>query len=442
MTVQPELRTAPSDVAEEPYAPRRVAWRMAAIFCLAGFISYVHRLILSVLVDPIRHDLAISDSQLSLLQGAAFAVIYVFAGLAFGRMADVLQRRRVLIAGTTVWCLGTLACGAAPSYALLFAGRVLVGVGESALTPAAVSMIADTFPPHRRGTAIGIFLMGTVLGGPAAITIGGVLLQLAQNGAFRSLPLIGAFAPWRLVLVVVGISGLLVPLLVLTLREPRRRGGLATASLATGLQRMLLQRGVLIPLYLAMGLLSIGDYGLWSWVPALLSRRFAWTPAEIGICFGIVTAVAGVTGSIAGGTISDWADRRRGVPGRLTASLAAAAAAILSAAAIAIPAASMVVLGLGLWTFLSAVSAIGGIAAVQEVVPAENRGTGMSLVAFCNTLLGLGFGPTLVAVTTERVYGQPTSVGFAVATVVVPAAVIASILFARARRAARQAAAV
>lgn len=411
---------------------------MAAVFCFAGFSLYVHRLILSVLVDPIRHDLHISDSELSVLQGAAFAVVYVFSGLAFGRMADVWRRRRILVAGTAAWSLGTLACGAAASFGLLFAARCLVGIGESALTPAAVSMIADSFPERRRGTAIGLFLMGTVLGGPAAITIGGVLLQSAQNGAFRALPVVGTLSPWRAVLVLVGVSGFLVPLLVLGLREPRRRGVVTTVSLAAGLRRMATQRGILVPLYLAMGVITIGDYGLWSWIPALLSRRFAWTPAEIGVAFGVITAVAGVTGSLAAGIISDWAERRGGVRGRLRASLAGGVLAIVAAALVALPSAWMVLLSLGLWTFCSSMAVIGGIAAVQQVVPAENRGTGMSLVAFCNTLLGLGFGPTLVALATEHVYGRPTAVGYAMATVVVPAAAIATILFARAQYAARE----
>ena len=114
----------------------------------------MHRLVLGVLVQPLSHDLMLSDTQVSLLQGAAFAAIYVIAGLPLGRLADRGRRRDMVVVGSMVWSVGTLLCGFSPSFIWLFGARCIVGVGEATLAPAAASMIADAFKPHERGTAL------------------------------------------------------------------------------------------------------------------------------------------------------------------------------------------------------------------------------------------------------------------------------------------------
>jgi predicted MFS family arabinose efflux permease len=409
----------------------RAAWT-TAVFCLAALVSYTDRLILSALVDPIRASLHISDSAVSLLQGAAFALVYVVAGLFLGRMADRHHRLAILISGVTLWCFGTIAAAFAPSFGALFAARIAVGIGEAALAPAAVSIIADTVAPQRVGTAVGVFLMGTVLGGPVSISTGAFMLGLANAGAFTGWPVVGHLAPWRAVLALVGAAGLVVPLLMLTLREPWRRSVTVAPGLGHTLTALVSDRAVLIPTYLAMGLLSVGDYGLLSWVPSVLSRRFALPPEQISWMFGLVTVAAGVAGSVAGGAGSDWAARRGSTLGRLRFSLAAAAVAAVAAGMIAVADQRAVLVGLAAWTLFSSVAAISGIAAIQELVAGDSRGVGIALVAFCNTLLGLGLGPTLVALVTDHVFADPVAVGVAVSLVVVPASLAALVLFARA----------
>ncbi|WP_129780858.1 MFS transporter [Peristeroidobacter soli] len=428
MNVQSTAVPLGNDTATYPSAAR--GWWMVAVFCLAAFVSYTDRLILSALFDPLRADLGISDAQVSLLQGAAFVVIYVLAGLPLGRLADRGRRRSLLLFGAITWCLGTAYCGMAPDFWSLFVGRLIVGIGEAALAPAGVSMLADSIPPERRGTAIGIFMMGTVVGGPAAVAIGGILLGAAETGALSSLPLIGEAAPWRIVLVVVGICGLIVPLLFLTLREPARTGTTGhDMPLSQVVSRFVRDWRLFVPLYLGMALLSVGDYGLFSWVPASLSRRFAWSSEQIGTLMGAITAVAGVTGSLAAGALSDAAARRGGTRARLGLVAAGALVAAFGASLVAVNHPGFVLAGLGLWTFASALGGIGGIAALQEIVPNELRGVSMSVLAFCNTLLGLGFGPTAVALVTERGFGEPAAVGTAISVVVAPAGLISCLLF-------------
>lgn len=415
------------------YPSPRSRWWMVAIFALAGLMSYTHRVVLSVLVDPIREDLSIGDSQVSLLQGAAFAIVYVLAGLPLGRLADRTVRIRLTMAGATVWSVGTILCGMAGGFWALFGARMLVGVGEAALAPAAVSMISDAFPAEQRGRAVGVFLTGMVAGGPTAVALGGWLLASADGGAFASLPVIGAMAPWRVVLTIIGALGLLVPALALSAAEPARREVARQGTIPLGevVRLFTAQRGVLVPLYLGLALLSIGDYGLLSWLPTLLSRRFGMSPAQVGALFGLVSACGGIIGSLAGGVLADAAERFGGTRARLWAVAAACMLAAIGAGLVSFPSSTAALVGLGVWTFASNLAGAAGTAALGTVVPNEIRGVSISLMAFCNTLLGLGLGPTLVALTTERVYADPVAVGLAMTTIVLPAAVLGAFMFAR-----------
>lgn len=416
--------------------PGRVqAWWMVAIFCIAGFVSYVDRMILSVLVEPVQRDLGIGDAQTSLLQGAAFAIVYVFAGLPLGILADRKTRRNLVILGSIVWTSGTLLCGLAPTFGMLFAARILVGVGEAALAPAAASMISDSFPSHLRGTALGVFMMGMVVGGPGSVGIGGALLSSAQHGVFNGFPLLANLADWRIVLVLVGLAGFVIPILSLTVREPVRQERESEASIAAVVAHVRAERVLLLSLLVGVALLSVGDYGLYSWVPSTLTRKFGWSPDKIGGYFSLITTVTGIAGAVLGGGLSDAAAKRFGEASRYKVAAGAALVGAVAAAFVAGPRPEHVLFGLGLWTLASSFGAIGGIAALQHVMPNEMRGIAMSFVAFCNTLLGLGLGPTIVASVTEFGFKRPDAVGLAIAIVVVPASILSLCLFFVARRA-------
>jgi MFS family permease len=356
-------------------------------------------------------------------------VIYVLASLPMGRLADRVNRKRLVITGATFWTLGATLCGLAPNFTCVLAARFLIGISEATLVPAAVSMIADAFATHRRGTAFGVFGMATVLGGPIGISIGGFLLNLANGGAFASWPFIASLAPWRTVLLLFGIAGLVAPLILLSVREPQRLEGIEPTQRGSASSFFSRHGRVLIPLYLGCGLLAVGDYGLISWAPSVLSRRFHWRPDEIGLAFGFITAAAGIAGSISGGTLSDFAERRKGLIGRFQVCSLAAAAAVCAALAVCGPSAYLVLAGVGLWVLISTIGGIGGLVAIQSAVPNQYRGISASVFTFCNTLLGYGCGPTLVALVTERAFRAPEAVGYAISAVVAPGAAIAAMLF-------------
>jgi MFS family permease len=426
----------------ETWPPPARAWSVVGLFCIAAILSYTDRQILGLLVDPIRADLRISDTQVGVLQGIAFAIVYSVAGLPLGRLADLVQRRRVILTGVALWSAGTLLCGYANSFWILFAGRLIVGVGEAALAPAATSMIADMFPTARRGTAIGLFAMGMVIGGGAAISIGGAVLGLAARGGFAGVPLLGALAPWRAVLVLLGLSGLPMLALLALVREPaRHRTDVPIAGEAETLGAILRQlgtvRGALVPLVLGCALMSVGDFAMLSWAPALLARRYLLTPEAIGFALGTPIVLSGALASLGGGAISDRLARRQGPAGRLLfAAISAAIALPFALIALAISA-NQVIVAVAAWSLFSTCAGIVGMTAIQEIVPNRARGLSASFIAFGNIMLGLGGGATLVGFVTDHVFGDPLSVGRSLTLVVLPAGAFAILLFFLASRAAR-----
>ncbi|HTV95882.1 MAG TPA: MFS transporter [Steroidobacteraceae bacterium] len=410
-------------------------WWLLAVLFVTAIVSYSDRLILSVLVDPLRTDLGLTDGEVGLLQGPAFTLVYVFTALPFGRLADRFDRRRLLLAGAVIWCAATVLCGLAPTARVFLVGRLLLGVGEAALIPTALSLIGDAFPAERRGFPLGVFLLASVIGGPFGITLGGVLLSLAQGGSFAAWPLVGTLAPWRAVLVSAGTMGLIGPLLILTLAEPPRGRLQEGTDFAATLRHFLADRRRLVPLYAGLALLSIGDYGLVSWVPTALTRVFAWRPDQVGITFGILTASTGVAGSLLGGWIADLAAARGGDHARLIVSFAGALLAVGAAAAISRGEAGFVLFGLGCWIFAATIGEVSAVAVIQDVIPAQFRGTAFAILTFTNTLVGLGGGPTLIAAATDHIYRSPAAVNRAISLVGVVAGVCACALFVTARRA-------
>src|SRR3546814_6660692 len=170
---------------------------------LASGLSFLDRLVLALLIDPIRADLGLTDSEVSLLAGAAFWTCSVGFAFAFGRWVDLRGRRNAVVAGIGLWSRATAACGFANSFGKMFAARAAVGVGEASLNPAAYSMIADYFPPERRGFAMAIYACGASIGGGLAVLLGGLVVQWAMDTR-PCLPLMCDVAPWPIVFVEVG----------------------------------------------------------------------------------------------------------------------------------------------------------------------------------------------------------------------------------------------
>jgi MFS family permease len=369
--------------------------------------------VLSLLVDPIRADLGISDTQVSLLLGTAFAVVYGVAGVPLGYLADRTSRRNLIFGGVLVWSIGTLGCGLSHSFGQLFAGRLVVGLGEAVLSPAAISLISDYFPPSRRGTAVGCFLSGIAMGIGASILIGGGVLHLVQLGALANTPF-ATQAPWRLVLLVIGAPGLLWALAILAIREPARRStdvprAVASATEAGGWRATRWAR--VIPIYVVVAIASLVDNAVGAWAPTLLTREFHMDRAQVGVELGILLTAAFGGGVLAGGWLADRAGLRGGWSRKLLVCLIAGALILPVAAAINAAQVTIVLLCVPAYFALSGIVTACGFSAILDVVPNRSRGLAMSISFFLNVAVGGAVGPTAVALASDHVFGSEAGLG-------------------------------
>ena len=213
----------PSAASTQPWPSSAQAWYLIAVLMVAYVLSFIDRVVLALLVGPIRAEFGVNDTAMSILYGFGFAIFYTTLGVPIARLADRFNRRNIIAAGIFFWSLMTAACGVTRSYWELLLARIGVGVGEAALSPAAFSMIADSFPEKKLGRALSVYTIGLPMGVGLALIIGGVVVQFAATAPPVVLPLFGQLSAWHLVFIVVGLPGLLVAAWMMTLPEPVRR---------------------------------------------------------------------------------------------------------------------------------------------------------------------------------------------------------------------------
>jgi MFS family permease len=404
------------------------AWMMLVILSVTVIVAFTDRQILSLLVEPVKSDLGLTETRFSLVQGLAFAASYSTGALLMGRLADVFNRRNLLMAGIALWTIATVGCGYSHSFQTLFVNRVLVGIGEAVLAPVAISMISDSFPRTRRGLAVGVFFMSITVGIASAITFGGALIHAVEAGVLRRLPVIGGLSSWRASLVILIVPGVLLLALLAAMREPTRHGGAdARQSLFPRLspgEARSLQR-VVLPLCIGMSVVAVGEYTSLSWAPALLMRVYGWTTGDVASGFGVSVAVAGAGGALLGGFLGDRYSRSYGPRSRVLLALVAAVGALIGAFVGFARSASTVVMMVCLLEFCSSMVVASCTTAVQEIVPVKIRALAVALVSFGSAILGMGFGVVGAAVLTEHVYRDPAAVGLSISTIVIPSALVA-----------------
>ncbi len=401
--------------ARDGASPGR-SWYMLAVLIAAYILAFVDRQILGILVQPLEHDLHVSDTQVSLLQGLSFAGFLALSGLPIGRLIDTKRRVTVAAAGIAAWSLATAASAFAQSFNTLVFCRSFVAIGEATLTPAAHSMISDSFPQRRLGLALGVFGIGSYIGSGAALLIGPVVMAMQQKGPLV-LPLLGAIRPWQSVFLVIGLPGLLIAGWMATLREPPR-GSAHTAHPALGEAWHYFWtdgRSILL-LNVSAAFTAMAVYAMSAWIPTYLIRSFGWTALEAGAAYGSIVIACGIAGTIAGGAAGDFAVARGLAAGRpIIMALASLCAAPCAFAAMLAPNASFSVAMLVPVAFLSSMSL--GIlpSAQQAIVPGQLRGVTAALGVLMVNLIGLGCGPTVVAVITDFVLHDPLLLRYALA---------------------------
>ncbi|MGH9937465.1 MAG: MFS transporter, partial [Blastocatellia bacterium] len=218
-----ETNQASAATSQTTESSLKYAWYVVFVLMVCLTLSFIDRQILSLLVGPIKRDLGISDTRIGLLQGLAFALFYTLMGLPVGWLVDRYSRRTIIAAGVFFWSLMTALCAVAGNFWSLFAARLGVGVGEATLGPAAMSLTSDYFPKEKLGGALSVYAMGIFIGSGLALIVGGTVVSAVAGMPAVTLPIIGEIASWRLTFLIVGAPGLLVGLLVYTVREPLRR---------------------------------------------------------------------------------------------------------------------------------------------------------------------------------------------------------------------------
>lgn len=410
------------------------AWATVALLFLASIVSVIDRTLLSIVVDPIKGELGVTDVQIGLLQGIAFGLFYATMGVWLGLVADRTNRRNLIIVGILLWSLATVGGGLAANFGQFFVSRMLVGLGEASLAPAAISLIADLFEPGRRGRAIGCYLMGQALANGLSLTIAGYLLNAAGAGHFEHLGPLAALTPWRVVFVVCGLGGSLVGFAFFLTREPARGTPVQPRSITeqAGSAIRYILRGwrQFAGIYLGFAIYFLGAYGAGVWQVVMVSRQFGMSPAEVSILFGPFAIGLGLAGPLVGGSLIDWVVRRRGTYGLLWLLAVAPLLAVPSALAVLADSPRLAIILAASQSGCSAIVGSATLAYLQSAIPAEMRGFSVSLTGLMNTLLGNALGPMFVALVTERVLHDHAKVGWGILTVAVPAFCLSALLYA------------
>lgn len=401
--------------------PRPIyAWYVVVLLTLAYVVSMIDRQILSLLIEPVKRDLAINDTAFGLLHGFAFGLFYTLVGVPIAWLADRASRRNIIVVGVLLWSLMTAACGLARDFGTLFLARMGVGVGEAALSPSVLSMLADIFPRERLSTAVSLYTNGAYWGTGLALILGGAVVELVAGHPLTTLPLVGDVRSWQLTFFIVALPGLLLLPLLLTIREPLRRGTRAAGTIqAEGLAAFLRAHGsTIVGLYLGFALLVLITVTVFAWTPALFIRRFGWAAGEIGYAFGLVVLIAGTAGINLGGLLTDRLVRRGITDAPLRVGAAGAAAVTVLVAMMAnAPDARFAIAASALLVFTLAFPAGAGMAAIQMVVPNRLRARMSALFVLVSNLIAMLLGPPLVGVCTDYVFRDPAAIGAAMTLV-------------------------
>lgn len=419
------------------YVSSGYAWFVVAILMVAYVFSFVDRQILSLLVKPIRSDLGISDTQMSLLMGFSFAIFYTIMGIPLGRLADRKSRRGLIAAGIVMWSAMTALCGTARHYWQLLLFRVGVGVGEAALSPAAYSLITDYFPPGKRATAISVYSIGISLGSGIAFLLGGLVIKLVSGQDAIDLPLIGAIRPWQVVFLILGGTGIVFSLALLLVREPRRQGAVAGTDVPLGrvLAYLWQNRRTVLCHNIGFALLALCAYGSSAWTPTYFVRTHGWDAAQVGIVYGLVAMVFGAAGIVFGGLLTDrWLKQGVTDAAMRVGVWAAAGCLTIGSLYLLMPTGTLTAIALAPAVFFVSMPFGAAPAAIQEIVPNEMRGQASAVYMFVVSLIGLGLGPTAVAVITDFVFRDDNAVRWSMLIVSVAANLFAVILLLAGRR--------
>lgn len=363
------------------------SWYVLALLCVVYLMNFLDRTLIYILFPPIKKEMMLSDLQLALLGTTSFVIFYTALGIPFGRLADKVVRKRMIAVGLLVWSLFSGLTGFATGFWTIFACRVMVGVGEATLGPAAMSLLSDFFPKRMRATVQSIYSAGIPLGAAAAFFLGGTIAQMMG---------------WRWAFYMLGFPGIVLALMVLFIKEPPRGAGDADTQANTppstekvGLSSLLGNRTLVLH-HLGYAFFAVATNSLSIWVPTLLSRAYGMSLVAVGTMAGMSMLVAGGLSTAFGGYAADWfRERSKGGRMKFTA-LAAALCAPLWLTFLLSGNLSVMIACYVLLTGFGLIWLGPGAADVHDIVGPHLRGLGVGVYFFTVNIIGYGFGPPII----------------------------------------------
>lgn len=422
---------------ESAYPSPARAWGLVLLLTIAYAISFVDRQIISLLVGPIKADLGLSDFQIGLLMGLAFGLFYTLMGIPLGRVADKHNRRNLIVAGMSLWCLMTAASGLARNFFQLFLARTGIAVGEAALSPAALSMISDSFPEEKRTGPIGFYNSAIYIGSGLAMVLGGAIIHMATNSPPLNVPFFGELAPWQTTFFIVGIPGLAIALVIAFTREPTRKdllkgadGGAAVLSFKDVVTYLWKRKYIYAPIFIGMSVVAIANFMFLAWTPTLYERVHGWEIREISYSFGLITLILGPLGIFIGAQLGDYFASKDDNGGHAKAAFIGSV--FMVPGMIVTPVISnpqLALVGLALIPFGMAFITVNMVTGLLRITPNQLRGQTYAMFLLAISLSGTTLGPTLVGIITDFVFENEMMIGYSMLTVSLPTAFIASIAF-------------
>ncbi|WP_373885795.1 spinster family MFS transporter [Acinetobacter sp. TUM15071] len=401
-------------------------WYVVVICMLAYILSFVDRQILSLMIEPIKHDLMLSDTQFSLLQGLAFSLFYAFMGIPIAALADKKSRIKIISIGIAFWSLATAACGLSKNFAQMFLARLGVGAGEAALSPAFYSIVTDLFPKEKLGRALGLYAIGAFIGSGLAFLIGGYVISLLKNVDSVVLPVIGQLKTWQLTFFIVGLPGVLLALvMILTVKEPTRKGlkvdqngQVIQASFKNSIAFIKTHKKTFFCHFIGFSFYTMMLYSLLGWAPAFYMRHFGLDASQTGYILGSIILVANTAGALFCGWLIDYFSKKG-------YSDAAIRAGMIGCAALIVPSVlftqvdnmylsfALIFVAMFFSTFPIPASA----AATQMLTPNQLRAQVSAKFLLVSNLIALGIGTTAVALLTDKYFQNTLMVGNSISIV-------------------------
>ena len=401
------------------YPNKKYGYSAVGVLTLAQVFAFIDRQIPSMLVEPIKQDFNLTDSQIALLGGAAFSIFYAVMALPIGYAVDRYKRTKVLGIGIFLWSLMTALAGLANSFGRLFGARIGVAVGEAVMAPTSVSLVSDYFPENKQGKPMGIITSGVYIGIGITLLGGGFLIDYLTELGGLHLPFIGYVKPWQATFMIVGVPGLFVALGAFLLTEPKRFDEKLGQGNMVERQNVFLHinehKKTLLPMFGGLIFMALIFYSFTFWAPTMMIRTYNISLTEAGFFLGIITIISSITGTIFAGSVVDYLRNRnyRDAPVR-----AAMFAVLLAFPPIVLL--SFVNSEIAAWIcifiylfFISSFAPL-GLLAVSGVSRGNVKGQLAAIHAFLMMAFGLSLGPQLTAFFTDFVFIDTNKISWSI----------------------------